>query len=46
MNDKEIVKMYWNRDEKAIAATSERYGCYCHSISVNILGDLEDVNVK
>ena len=37
MKDAEIVELYWNRDEAAIAATSERYGNYCYSIAYHIL---------
>lgn len=42
MNDKEILRMFFNRDEKAISVTSEKYGSYCLSIATNILGSRED----
>ena len=42
MKDAEIVELYWNRDEAAIAATSERYGDYCYSIAYHILQCSED----
>ena len=42
MEDKEIIKLYLDRNEKAIAATSEKYGSYCKTISVNILKNDED----
>lgn len=42
MKDDEIITLYWERDEKAITATAERYGSYCHSISYNILHNTED----
>lgn len=42
MKDAEIVELYWNRDETAIAATSERYGNYCYSIAYHILQCSED----
>lgn len=42
MKDAEIVELYWNRDEAAIAATSERYGNYCYSIAYHILQSPED----
>lgn len=42
MDDHTIVQMYWDRDEKAIAATSEKYGSYCLAIARNILGNQED----
>ena len=32
MNDAQIVEMYWDRNEQAIAITSEKYGTYCYSV--------------
>ena len=43
MEDKEIIDLYWERSEKAIAATIEKYGNYCRSIAYNILHNKEDV---
>lgn len=42
MEDCAIVGLYWDRDEQAIPATSEKYGRYCTSIAKNILGNIED----
>ena len=42
MEDKDIVDLYWQRDEKAISETVEKYGRYCYSIAYNILSDNED----
>lgn len=42
MEDSRIVQLYWDRDENAIAASSEKYGGYCRSIAGNILGSGED----
>ena len=42
MEDKDIVDLYWQRDEKAISETAEKYGRYCYSIAYNILSDTED----
>lgn len=42
MEDKEIVKMYWARDEQAISETKTKYERYCHSIAYNILQNQED----
>ena len=42
MEDTAIVQLYWDRDERAISATSEKYGGYCAAIAVNILGDRAD----
>lgn len=42
MTDAEILELYWQRCESAIAATDAAYGTYCHSIALRILGDRED----
>lgn len=42
MKDYEIIELYWARDERAITATSEKYGNYCHAIAFHILHDNED----
>ena len=42
MEDREIVDLYWRRDEAAISATEEKYGAYCRSIARNILTVWED----
>ena len=43
MEDKQIVDLYFDRDEKAIYETKIKYGNYCYSISYNILNNNEDV---
>lgn len=42
LEDSEIVQLYWDRNEQAIPATSEKYGNYCASIAKNILGSEND----
>jgi len=42
MEDQQIIKLFWNRDETAIAETSKKYGSYCYSIAKNILQNKED----
>ena len=42
MDDSKIVQLYWDRDEQAIPATSDKYGTYCIPIAQNILGNQED----
>lgn len=42
MDDNEIIELYWQRNETAIAATSEKYGRYCGRIANNILASPED----
>jgi len=42
VNDRELVELYWQRDESALTISEERYGAYCLRIAHNILGDTED----
>ena len=42
MEDAEIVALYWDRNEAAIAASEDKYGAYCNTISYNITASLED----
>ena len=46
MEDKQIVELYWERSESAIAETEKKYGRYCHYIAYRILeddGDAEEI---
>ena len=40
--DAEIVELYWQRQEKAIEATGDKYGAYLYTIAYNILADRLD----
>ena len=42
MEDEEIIRLYWNRSEEAVVATSEKYGSYCTAIALRILGFVQD----
>ncbi len=42
MDDSRIVELFFSRDEKAIEATSDKYGRLCHFIAYNILHSEED----
>lgn len=42
MDDKQIVDLYWERNEKAISATAAKYGGYCYSVANNILNNRAD----
>ena len=42
MEDKEIVQLYWDRDQSAVTQTANKYGKYCTAIAKNILGSHED----
>lgn len=42
MDDKEIVQLYFERSERAIAETNIKYEKYCYRIAYNILYNRED----
>lgn len=42
IKDEEIVELYFQRDELAIAKSQEKYGGYCYTIGYNILYSNED----
>lgn len=42
ISDEEIIQLYWDRDEKAIQATDNKYGKYLYVITYNILRDNMD----
>ena len=42
MEDIRIVQLYWDRNQNAITQTAVKYGKYCTSIAINILGSQED----
>lgn len=42
MEDNDIIRLYWDRNDQAIRATSEKYGRYCKAIAKNILNSEED----
>lgn len=42
MEDTQIIALYWERDERAISETAEKYGRYCHSVAYGILQNNED----
>ena len=37
MEDSQIIERFWERDEAALAAVSEKYGRYCNTIAWNII---------
>lgn len=43
MEDKQIVALYWERSETAIAETEAKYGRYCRYIADHILHSEQDV---
>jgi len=42
VEDKQIIKLFCDRDQSAIEKTAEKYGNYCFSIAHNILHNRED----
>lgn len=42
MDDKQIVELYWQRDENAIKETSAKYEGYLYSVACNILSNKAD----
>lgn len=42
MEDEAIIELYFNRNERAIKETSNKYGQYCHTIANNILNNIND----
>lgn len=42
MSDKDIVQLFWDRNEQAITETSLKYGHYCSVIAKNILDSSDD----
>lgn len=43
MEDSQIVERFWERNEAALAAVSEKYGRYCNTIARNIIGNDQSV---
>lgn len=42
MDDSEIVRLFWDRNENAISAAAKKHGKRCRSIAENILRNRED----
>lgn len=42
MEDQNILDLYFQRSEQAIAETDRKYGGYCYSVAYNILSNRED----
>lgn len=40
--DEEIVALYWQREERAISETDNKYGSYLYTIAYNVLSDRLD----
>jgi len=44
MEDQEIIDLYWERDQRAIAETSEKYGTFLQNIAWNVLHSHDDAD--
>lgn len=44
MEDSNIIALYWQRSEAAIACSQEKYGHYCHTIAYNVLNNAFDAD--
>lgn len=42
MEDSQIIALFLQRSEDAIRAAKEKYGAYCMSVALHILGDAQD----
>ena len=42
MEDREIVQLYWDRDERAISESDLKYGPLCRSVAMRVLAVPED----
>ncbi len=42
MEDSAIVELYWQRSDRAIAETAQKYGAYCGQIARSICGNEQD----
>lgn len=42
MEDREIIDLYFQRNDRAIEETNQKYGAYCTAVANNILADLRD----
>ena len=42
MEDSAIVDLYWQRDQRAISETAQKYGAYCRRVAYSICGNEQD----
>jgi len=42
MEDTAIIALYWDRDQRAITASDEKYGARCRTLSARLLDSWED----
>ena len=42
MEDKQIIELYFQRNDRAITETDAKYGSYCYMVANNVLDDARD----
>ncbi|MBR2555886.1 MAG: sigma-70 family RNA polymerase sigma factor [Aeriscardovia sp.] len=42
MEDQQIIKLFWDREEQAVKETAYKYSAYCYAIAFNVLSVKED----
>ena len=42
MEDSQIIRLYWDRDESAITESDSAHGAYCFAVAMNVLASRED----
>ena len=42
MEDQQIIKLFWDREEQAVSETAHKYSAYCYAIAINVLSVKED----
>ena len=42
MEDQQIIKLFWDREEQAVNETAHKYSAYCYAIAFNVLSVKED----
>lgn len=42
MEDPQIITLYFDRDERALTETAQKYGRYCFAVASNVLNSKED----
>lgn len=42
LEDAQIITLYFDRNEKALKETADKYGKYCYKIAYNVLNDEDD----
>ena len=42
MEDQQIIKLFWDREEQAVSETAHKYSAYCDAIAFNVLSVKED----